>query len=222
MEAKRRLAAIMFTDIEGYSALTQENESLAIRILDKHRELMRPVFARHRGHEVKTMGDGFLVEFESALDAIECAAELQDVLRVYNETAVDKISVRAGIHVGDVIHRDGDVYGDAVNIAARIETIARGGEVCISEQVYVQVRNKMSFRFVLLEPRSLKNISVPIEVYKLQSGSEAGSEPTPEPLGQRFAVLPLANLSPDSNDEYLADAMTDELNVPVPGSVVAP
>ncbi len=201
----------MFTDVEGYSALAQEDEPLAIRTLDKHRELIRPVFARHEGYEVKTRGDAFLVEFGSALDAVECAVEIQDVLRTYNETASDKIFVRAGIHLGDVIHRDGDVYGDAVNIAARIETLARGGEVCISGQVYDHVRNKMPYAFVLLEPQSLKNISVPIDVYKLEVRGGAGSAPSPERLGMRFAVLPLVNLSPDPNDAYLADAMTEEL-----------
>jgi TolB-like protein/lipoprotein NlpI len=211
MEGKRQLAAIMFTDLEGFSALAQQDESLSIRILDKHRELIRPILGEHEGREIKTMGDAFLVEFASALDAVECAVHLQEVLRKYNLDAAEKILVRAGIHVGDVIHREGDVYGDAVNIASRIEPLARGGEVCISEQVYAQVRNKTPYRYVLLEPQYMKNISVPIGVYRVELPREAAPKLPDQREGQRIAVLPLVNLSHDQSDEYLADAMTEEL-----------
>src|SRR5881628_1243429 len=132
----------MYTDIEGYTALTQSDESLAMKLLETHRELIRPVFAKYSGREVKTMGDAFLLEFDSALQATECAAEVQRALRVYNETAPLKVPVRIGIH------RDGDVYGDAVNIASRIVRLATGGEVCISAQVYDQVHNKVSYRLL--------------------------------------------------------------------------
>src|SRR3989442_6656549 len=136
----------MYTDIEGYTALTQRDESLALKLLDAHRELIRPVFAKYSGREVKTMGDAFLLEFDSALQATECAAEVQRVLRDYNENAPLKVPLRIGIHAGDVIHRKGDVYGDAVHIASRIVRLAAGGEICISAQVYDQTHNKNPYR----------------------------------------------------------------------------
>src|SRR5260370_26967575 len=167
-QAGRRLAAIMYTDIEGYTALTQRDESLALKLLDAHRELIRPVFAKYSGREVKTMGDAFLLEFDSALEATECAAEAQRVLRAYNQSASNKIPVRIGIHAGDVIHREGDVFGDAVNIASRIVRMAAGGEICISAQVYDQVHNKTPYRLVKLDPHALKNVSFETDVYKLE------------------------------------------------------
>lgn len=163
----RRLAAIMFTDIAGYTLLAQRDESLSIRLLKKHREIVRPVFAKHRGREVKTMGDAFLIEFDSALDATLAAVDIQKAFFKFNARASKKILVRIGIHVGDVIHQDGDVYGDAVNIASRIEPLAEGGEICISEQVYDQVRNKVSYPLTKLESQNLRNIAFPVDVYKV-------------------------------------------------------
>ena len=158
----------MFTDIVGYTAMTQEDESRALDLLKRHREVFRPIIAKHGGTEVKTMGDAFLVEFSSALAAIQCAAEIESTLRRNRDDNSENFRVRIGIHVGDVIHEGGDVYGDAVNIASRIEPLAEGGGTCISQQVFDQVRNKTAFRFQKLELRELKNISVPIDVYKLE------------------------------------------------------
>ncbi len=158
----------MFTDIVGYTALSQRDESQALRLLRRHQEIVRPIFARYGGHEIKTIGDAFLVEFDSALDATECGVEVQKVLRNHNARATRKIHVRIGIHIGDVIHQKGDVFGDAVNIASRIEPLAEAGEVCISEQVYDQVRNKIPYQLIKLDSQNLKNITFPIDVYKVQ------------------------------------------------------
>jgi len=202
----------MYTDIEGYTALTQSDESLAMKLLESHRALIRPVFAKYSGREVKTMGDAFLLEFDSALQATECAVEVQKVLRVYNETASRKVPVRIGIHAGDVIHREGDVYGDAVNIASRIVRLAAGGEICISAQVYDQVHNKIPYALLKLGPVALKNVPFPTDVYKLELPLQTSSmNAVWKQDRNRVAILPLVNLTNDPNDEYFADGMTEEM-----------
>lgn len=122
----RKLAAIMFTDMVGYSALSQRNEALALELLEEHRELLRSVFPKHQGVEIKSTGDGFLVEFASALAAVKCAVEIQKLMRSRNESRSSerRVLVRIGIHLGDVVRRQNDVFGDGVNIAARIEPLA--------------------------------------------------------------------------------------------------
>ena len=202
----------MYTDIEGYTALTQSDESLAMKLLESHRALIRPVFAKYSGREVKTMGDAFLLEFDSALQATECAVEVQKVLRVYNETASRKVPVRIGIHAGDVIHREGDVYGDAVNIASRIVRLAAGGEICISAQVYDQVHNKVPYALLKLGPVALKNVPFPTDVYKLELPLQTSSmNAVWKQDRNRVAILPLVNITNDPNDEYFADGMTEEM-----------
>ncbi len=203
----------MFTDIVGYSALTQRNEALALQLLERHTELVRGVLSKHGGVEVKTIGDSFLVEFKSALSATECAFDLQKALHEYNEKSNEKLFVRIGIHVGDVVHRGNDVFGDAVNIASRIEPLAEGGGVCISEQIYAQVRNKTLHRIVKLEPQQLKNITSPVGIYRIVMPWEENIKLESEMQLDtcRLAVLPFANVSPDPKDEYFADGLTDEL-----------
>lgn len=165
---ERRLSAIMFSDMVGYTTMGQRDEALSLSLVDELRRLVKPVLARHRGREVKTMGDGYLVEFGSALDATNCAMELQKSLHEHNLKAKVPILLRVGVHVGDVVHRGGDMFGDAVNIASRIEPLAEPGGVCISEQVFDQVRNKVRVQLVKLEGRELKGVSFPVDVYKIQ------------------------------------------------------
>ncbi|HYB77531.1 MAG TPA: AAA family ATPase [Thermoplasmata archaeon] len=167
-EGRRRLAAIMFTDMVAFSALTQKDEPLALKLVDEQRKLVRPVFGRFAGREVKTMGDGALVEFDSALDATECAVEIQRQLFERNrDVSGQRIEIRIGIHVGDVVDSGNDVYGDTVNIASRIEPLAKAGGICVTGPVYEQVQNKIPYPFKALEHPRLKNIESPISVYRL-------------------------------------------------------
>ncbi|HYB76501.1 MAG TPA: adenylate/guanylate cyclase domain-containing protein, partial [Nitrososphaerales archaeon] len=208
----RRLAAIMFTDMVGYSALTQSNESLAMEVLAKHNELLRPLFKAFRGKEVKTIGDSFLIEFESALEATRCAFEVQSAVHAYNLTAEEgrRMLLRVGIHLGDIIHEGSDVFGDAVNIASRIEPLAEPGGICVSAQVRDQVSNKFDHPLLSLGEKVLKNISGPLVVYKVEMPWE-GSESSANLDRRRLAVLPFISISPDPNDEYFADGLTEEL-----------
>ncbi len=212
-EGERRLAAVMFTDVVGFTALGQANEELALQLLEEHRGVVRPILVKHRGIEVKTMGDAFLVEFPSALEAVRCAVEIQKTLRDRNIAIPEgrRVQLRVGIHVGDVMHAKGDILGDAVNVSSRIEPLAPPGGVCISEQAYDHVRNKMGMEFEKLEGKTLKNVSLPIDVYRIVMPWEAKGEEAADLDSRRIAVLPLKNMSPDPNDEYFADGMTEEL-----------
>lgn len=211
-QQERKLAAIMFTDMVGYTALSQANEARAISSLESHRDLLRPLFSKHKGREVKTIGDAFLVEFDSALEAVECAIDIQKALHEESGVASNAPSVRIGIHVGDVVHRQGDVYGDAVNIASRIYPLAKAGEVCISRQVYDQVSNKVPYALAKLEPTELKNVFVRIDVYRVELPWSKKTDLREGPLpADRIAVLPFVSMSPDPNDEYFADGLTEEL-----------
>ncbi len=211
MAAHRRLAAIMFTDIVGFTSAAQDSEADALRMLREEEELVRPLFAAHRGREVKSTGDGSLVEFESALRAVECALAIHDRVRDRNARAPGpKLRLRIGVHLGDVEERNGDIFGDAVNIASRIETFAPPGGLCISGPVYEQVRNKIAQSIESLGPQTLKHVRFPVEIYRV--GAAEPPEPSAGPPGiARLAVLPFASISPDPQDAYFADGLTEEL-----------
>jgi len=213
-ESGRRLAAIMFTDLVGFTALSQRNESVALSVLDEQRELLRPVFIRHDGREVKTIGDAFLVEFPSALSAVKCAYEIQKTTKEFNNSLPEerRVHLRIGIHLGDVVESQGDISGDAVNVASRIESLADSGGVCLTRQVYDQVQNKFELPLISLGTRLLKNVSSSMEVYKMVMPWDATvAALSGRRDASRIAILPFANISPDPADEYFADGMTDEL-----------
>ena len=198
---QRKLAAIMFTDMVGYSALTQSDERLALQLLAEHHRLLRPLFPKFSGREIKTTGDGFLVEFASALEATQCAIDIQRVLVQHNASAPAerRIHIRIGVHVGDVVLREADIFGDGVNIAARIEPLAEAGGICLSRSVVDQISNKIQEPLVKLGTPELKNIQMPMEVYRVvlpwqQSsgvGHASSSRATKRPQ-RRVTVLGLA------------------------------
>src|SRR4051794_27780890 len=170
----------MFTDMVGYSALAQRDDRLAQELLEEHRRLLREVFPRFNGIEIKTIGDAFLVEFGSALEAAQCAIEIQRALAKRNTdvSADRRIELKIGIHIGDVVHRAGDVYGDGVNIASRIEPLAGAGGICVSMDVERQIRNALEARFEKLATTELKNISVTMDLFRIVLPWERDIRPT--------------------------------------------
>jgi class 3 adenylate cyclase/TolB-like protein/tetratricopeptide (TPR) repeat protein len=179
----RKLAAIMFTDMVGYSALAQRNEALALELLEEHRRVVRDFLPRHGGREVKTTGDGFLIEFSSALAAVQCAVTVQEALhrRNQDQPVERQVRIRIGIHVGDVVLRDGDIHGDGVNIAARIEPLAEPGGICVSEDVARQVGNKLEQPLAVLGAAELKHIALPVVVQRVVLPWEAPGSSRGEP-----------------------------------------
>jgi TolB-like protein/class 3 adenylate cyclase/Tfp pilus assembly protein PilF len=196
---QRKLAAIMFTDMVGYSALSQRDDKLALELLEEHRQLLREIFPRFHGAEIKTIGDAFLVEFNSALEAAQCAIEIQRALAHRNaDAATDRqIELKIGIHIGDVVHRGGDVYGDGVNIASRIEPLAGAGGICVSMDVERQIRNAVETRFEKLAPTELKNISLPMELFRIvlpwekQSSPKSAIRPPRSEVGEKHRSFPI-------------------------------
>ncbi len=208
----RRLAAIMFLDAYGFTARAQDDERQALRLLDAMARRVRPILRRHAGREVKSTGDGFLVEFPSALNAVECALELQRPPVDAVPDGPAPLRLRIGIHLGDVVERGTDVLGDAVNLAARIEPLAEPGGICVSQQVADQVANKLAVPLTRLPPRAVKNVRTPLVVYKVELGGTAPPRAAPDEL-PRLAVLPIVHLGGAGSEEYLADGLTEELIV---------
>src|SRR5216684_6781881 len=190
---ERKLAAIMFTDMVGYSALAQRDDKVALELLEEHRRLLREIFPPLHGTEIKTIGDAFLVEFGSALEAAQCAIEIQRTLAKRNHDVMSdrRIELKIGIHIGDVVHRDGDVYGDGVNIASRIEQLAGAGGICVSMDVERQIRNALEARFEKFGSADLKNIKLPMDLFRIVLPWEKSAElPAKGPSKKSPVLIP--------------------------------
>ena len=221
MAETRKLAAILAADVAGYSRLAGSDEDRTLaRLRGLRSDLIDPAIAAHHGRVVKRTGDGVLIEFRSVVDAVRCAIEVQNgmVERNAGLPPERRIEFRVGIHLGDVVEEsDGDLMGDGVNIAARLEGIAKPGAICLSEQAYRQVKSRLDLAVSDLGPTELKNIAEPVRVYSLQVGVPAQAKAAaPEPLKPppprlSIVVLPFANLGGDPEQDYFVDGVTESL-----------
>ena len=230
---ERRLAAILAADVAGYSRLMGADEEGTLAALKAiRRELADPRIAEHRGRIVKTTGDGLLVEFASVVDAVRCAVEVQREMAERNADvpAETRIEFRIGINLGDIIIDDDDIFGDGVNVAARLEALAEPGGICVSRVVRDQVRDKLDFAFEDMGEQQVKNIARPVRVFRVRptsprpnplphagegsaSARVGAAEPAPLALPDKpsIAVLPFQNMSGDPEQEYFADGMVEEI-----------
>jgi adenylate cyclase len=217
--ARRRLAAILAADIVGYSRLMEADEAGTLAALKSQRkDVLTPLVAKHRGRVFKVAGDGVLVEFASAVSAVQCAVDLQQAMSVANRDVEDdrRIVLRIGLNLGDVMVEGGDLYGDGVNIAARLESIAEPGGICLSAMVHQNVKSKVKVGFEDLGEQKLRNIAEPVRAFRVDlptSSSPASGVPQAPPPSNKpsIAVLPFANLSHDSEQDYFADGLTEDI-----------
>ena len=222
MTETRKLAAILVADVVGYSRLAGADEERTLsRLRGLRSDLVDPAIAAHHGRIVKRTGDGSIIEFRSVVDAVRCAIEVQTGLIERNAGLPEdrRIQFRVGIHLGDVVEEsDGDLMGDGVNIAARLESIATPGAICLSEDAYRQVKSRLDLKVSDLGPQTLKNIAEPIRVYALEVGQPAQTKPLAAPARENrepprlsLVVLPFANIGGDASQEYFADGVTESL-----------
>jgi adenylate cyclase len=223
MTVSRKLVAVFAADVEGYSRLMGADEVGTLKGLTERRAVLDRIIGEHRGRIANTAGDSVLAEFGSAVDAVQCAVDAQTALAEANTgLAPDRrISFRIGVHIGDVMVRGGDLFGDGVNIAARLQTLANPGAVCISGATYDQVRKVLPMTFVDLGVQQVKNIQEPIRAYQVSMPGELGEaaparvaeaeSPPPLPDKPSIAVLPFENMSGDHEQEYFADGMVEEI-----------
>ncbi|HJY80672.1 MAG TPA: adenylate/guanylate cyclase domain-containing protein [Candidatus Binatia bacterium] len=218
---ERKLAAILSADVKGYSRLMGEDEVATIRTLTTYREVMGTLIRQYRGRVVDSPGDNLLAEFASVVDAVQGAVEIQQALKARNADlpVSRRMEFRIGINLGDVIVEGERIYGDGVNIAARLEGLADGGGICISGSVYEQVETKLALTYEYMGEQTVKNISKPVRVYRVREQTDTppltklGEKPLPLPLPDKpsVAVLPFTNMSSDPEQEYFSDGITEDL-----------
>jgi len=211
---ERRLTAILAADVAGYSRLMGlDEEGTLAQLKGLRKSLIDPKIAEHRGRIVKTTGDGALVEFASAVDAVRCALDIQRGMAEHNSDFLDerRIEFRIGINVGDIILDEGDIYGDGVNIAARVETLAKPGAICLSDNAYQQIKGKIALDVDDMGEQQLKNIAQPVRVYDVRLDSGMARPALPLPTKPSIAVLPFQNMSGDPEQEYFADGMVEDI-----------
>jgi TolB-like protein len=215
---KRWLAAILAADIAGYSRLMGQDEAATVHDLKGHQAVILPLVARHGGRIMDTAGDGILAVFRSVIGATQCAVEIQTVMAARNKEAPEnrRMLFRIGINLGDVIHDETRIYGDGINVAARLEALAAPGGVLVSQSVHDQVRDRLDLVFEDLGERELKNIARPVRVYRLRTPAESKAAPAPGaalqlPDKPSIAVLPFLNMSGDPEQEYFADGIVEDI-----------
>jgi adenylate cyclase len=219
----RRLAAILAADVAGYSRLIGADEQGTLNRLRTIRtEIVDPLIAEYRGRIVKTTGDGLLVEFTSVVDALQCATKVQAVMAERNTgiNTENRIELRMGINVGDIVVEDGDIFGDGVNVAARLENLADPGGICVSARVQEDAVGRLDLAFEDMGEQTLKNIARPVRAYRVclaDIKNRSTTKPVdaslvlPLPDKPSIAVLPFANMSGDPEQEYFADGMVEEI-----------
>ena len=215
MSERRKLAAILVSDIVGFSRMAgADEERLLARVRALRGDFITPTVARHKGRVVKSTGDGALVEFASAVDAVRCALEIQSGMIARNEGLAEdrRLVLRIGVHVGDVVEEsDGDLMGEGVNIAARLEGVCAPGAICLSEDAYRQVKSRLDLAFADLGEVRLKNIAAPIRAYSLSVGAPAVAASPATPEKPSIAALPFQNMSSDAEQEYFVDGLVEDI-----------
>ncbi|MGH7185624.1 MAG: adenylate/guanylate cyclase domain-containing protein, partial [Pseudomonadota bacterium] len=215
MSVSRRLAAILAADVVGFSRLMEADEAGTLAALKvRRKDVLDPLVAKHHGRVFKTTGDGVLVEFASAVNAVQCAVDLQQGMATANEGQPEDrhIILRIGVNLGDVMVEGGDLYGDGVNIAARLEAIAAPGGILVSGTAFDHIKSNVKVGFDDLGPQSLRNIAEPVRAYRV-TGAPAVTVAAPKTASDKpsIAVLPFTNMSGDPEQEYFSDGITEDI-----------